>query len=388
MSRDMRWSRRTFLQGIGYTSALGTMSKLFPRPADSDQTSPSGFAYVGAGGDAGNSAIHVCQICGDSWKWKQSIATQSPVSLALHPSQQYLYVANSIAEYGGLPRGTIEAYKIDSRNGTLTLLNRQPLSLSGINPRHIAVSPDGKYLVVAVHGGGAYNVLPLSSDGTVGRVAQILKEVGAGAHPDYQASAHPHTVVFDATGEHLLATDQGNDRLSVFAFQNGQMTRKQQVSSQPASGPGSVVFHPQGHLIYVSNIIDGSIDRYRWLPDKQEMKYERRLAAGLKAHPHETHPLVISPSGDFLYAASVNENISVWAIDSDAGDIAAIQQWSSTSGPLRILALSERNQQLLAADDSHHSLLSIPVHAESGKLGAPSAVANVGIAQSLILKYA
>jgi 6-phosphogluconolactonase len=390
MKRDTPWSRRAFMQGIGYVSGIGLLNKIapvnkMPEAAHSCMAPKTGFAYVGSTDEVGTSGIHVFEIRGDHWKWKQSIPSRSPVSLLLHPNQQSLYVVNEVDEHEGLPRGTVEAYRINAHDGTLALINRQPLSLSGINPRHATVSPDGNYLVVAIHGGGAYNVLPIGPDGALQRVSQIMKEVGAGTHPVYQASAHPHTVVFDAKGQYLLATDAGCDRINLFTFQNGRMMRTRQTLSQPVSGPGHLAMHPSGKLFYVSNTLDGSIDCYR-CSDEREIRHEQRIATHAKTSADEAQHIVLSSSGRNLYVAS-DEGISVWEIDPITGKLSAIQQWSMKNRSLRTLILSPDQQHLLVADSSQHELLSIPVHVESGKLGAASIVANAIPATSLAVKY-
>src|ERR1035437_4093863 len=127
------------------------------------------------------------------------MACDNPSCLTLQPSRKFLYAVNEIDEYQGLPTGTVEAYSIDARDGRLTLLNRQPLSLSATAPRHLAISPDGSKLIVAVHGGGSYNVLPLHTDGSLERVSGILKEVGSGPAQERQHASHPQMVLFDTT---------------------------------------------------------------------------------------------------------------------------------------------------------------------------------------------
>jgi 6-phosphogluconolactonase (cycloisomerase 2 family) len=379
------------LQGIGYTSGIGLLNKItpvkkIPGAALSGMAPKIGFAYVGSADESGTSGIHIFEIRGDQWQWTQSIPSRSPISLSLHPNQQSLYVVNEVDEHEGLPRGTVEAYRIDAHDGSLALINRQLLSLSGIKPRHAAVSPDGNYLVVAIHGGGAYNVLPIAPDGAVQRVSQILKEVGAGTHPVYQASAHPHTVAFDATGQYLLATDAGCDRVNLFTFQNGRMIRSLQTHSQPVSGPGHLAMHPSRKFFYVSNTLDGSLDCYRCCADEGEINHEQQIVMHRKTAADEAQHLVISSSGRNLYASS-DQGISVWEIDPITGKLSAIQQWSMQNRSLHTLMLSPDHEHLLVADSSQHELLSIPVHAESGKLGAPSIVANAIQSTSLAVKY-
>ncbi|QNI30578.1 beta-propeller fold lactonase family protein [Alloacidobacterium dinghuense] len=377
MSESKQWNRREFLQGIGYTSLLGTLDKAMPFAKEAIPAQE--FAFVAAAGE-----VHAFAVRGDAWQWKQSIPSRSPVSLALHPSRQILYVANEIDEYEGLPRGTVEAYQFDANNAELNLLSRQPLSLSGINPRHIEVSPDGNYFIVAIHGGGAFNVLPIAADGSLGRVAQILKEVGAGPHPDYQASAHPHTVAFDASGQYLLATDEGCDRIHVFAFQRGRMTRTIQTACRPASGPGHIAVHPSGNFLYVSNSLDESIDCYRWNADAAEVKHEQQVLTNAAATPHEAQQLVISSSSDVLYATSADDRISSWTINPVTGKLSPLQQWRLEGRSLHSLRLSSDGRRIFAVDRIQHEVLSIYVH-DSGKLGNAVMAAKVTAPITLIM---
>lgn len=388
MSESKQWNRREFLQCIGYASLLGTLTKAIP---STEEVAPLEFAFVAsAGGNAvGNhvaadSGVHVFAVRGDVWQWKQSMPSRSPVSLALHPSRQILYVANEIDEYERLPRGTVEAYSVDAHKGTLTFLSRQPLSLSGINPRHIEVSPDGKYLIAAIHGGGAYNVLPIAADGSLGRVAQILKEVGAGPHPDYQTSAHPHTIAFDSSGQHLLATDEGCDRISVFAFQHGRMMRTVQTPCRAASGPAHIAVHPFRNFLYVSNRLEGSIDCYRWRADAPEIRHEQRVLTNARTTSHEGQQLVISSSPGVLYEAFPDDRISSWSVDTMTGKLSSLQQWSLKGRSLHSLSLSPDGRRILAVDRLQHEVLSIPID-ESGRLGVALMVAKVTAPITLIM---
>jgi 6-phosphogluconolactonase (cycloisomerase 2 family) len=387
MRPDTRWSRRAFLQGVGYTSALGVLRQSIPGSKVLSPISPVGFAYVGSGrGTEGSSCIHVFEVREDQWTLKQSVPSPSPVSLALHPDQQYLYVANDLDTYEGLPRGTIEAYKIDAHDGSLAWINRQPLSLSGIKPGHVSVAPDGSHLVVAIYGGGAYNVLPIHADGTVGRVTQILKEVGSGAHPVYQVSAHPHTAAFDSAG-HLVATDRGCDRISIFASENGKMIRTAQVPTPSGSGPGHLVLHPSNHFLYVSNTLDRSMDCYRWDAGVGQLRHQQRVMTGAESVPGEAQNLVISSSGEFLYAASPNRGISVWGIDPPSGELSFRQLLGLKQRFLRSLILSPDHQRIFATDSHQHEILSIPVCAENGELGKASVVARAVEPRCLVLRY-
>ncbi len=203
-------SRRGFLRVLGGLSAVGAL-----------RGASAGVQYVST-----DDAIEVRargQVI-------QRVASDRPVSLSL--SGNFLFAVNEIAEFQGLPAGSVESFAVHAETGCLTRVSRQGLSLSATMPKSLAISPDGRHMVVAVYGGGAYNVLPVAPNGEIGRVTQVIKEIGCGK------VAHPDSVVFDASGQFVTATDTGADRLSVFRFNEGRMTRVSQVSYQFNSGRG------------------------------------------------------------------------------------------------------------------------------------------------------
>jgi 6-phosphogluconolactonase len=232
------------------------------------------FVYVGFGGEgAKEEGIAIYDLRGGRWKPMGVVESAAPSSLALDASERFLYAVNEVEEYEGLPSGTVEAYSIDAADGSLKFVNRQKLSLSATAPRHAAVSPDGKALVVAVHGGGAYNVLPLGGDGRVGAVSGILKETGSGSR-DEQRSAHPQMVVFDRAGR-VVSVDLGSDRLSVLKFDAMRLKTEGRYATQIGDGPRQVAFHPDGRLLFVANELDASVTCYGY--DVEEGRIAGRL---------------------------------------------------------------------------------------------------------------
>jgi 6-phosphogluconolactonase (cycloisomerase 2 family) len=194
----------------------------------------------------------------------QSVPSRRPVFLALDARCEFLFAVNQIADFQGLPTGSIESYAIQPGSGHLTLVTRAPLSLSATLPRHLAISPDGQHLIVTAFGGGSYNVLPIGKGGEIGSPTQIIKEIGHGIHPEKQASAHPHSVIFHPSGKFVIGTDLGSDRINVFAFKDGRMHRIQQVQAPAGSGPGHLEMRPEGGSIRVQHEISGLVASYRF----------------------------------------------------------------------------------------------------------------------------
>jgi 6-phosphogluconolactonase len=386
-------NRRKFVQLVGYSSALGAVGLQSPWLSASTRGSRSAFAYVGFAGDASNGlsqGIQVFAVDGERWTPAQTIATDKPSFLALHPNRRFLYAVNEIDSYQGLPMGTVEAYAIDAHNGHLSRLNRQPLSLSGVLPRHLAISPDGRNLVVAVHGGGAYNLLSIREDGHLERVSAIVKDTGSGLHPEHQDSAHPQMVIFDRTGRRLLSADLGNDTLNVLTLNDSGLAITARNNAEAGSGPRQIALHPSGNLLFAMNELDASLSSFRY--DAENGALQERLhheTIGPKSSQRGTAVMAMHPSGDLLFTSYSGSNaggILTWRIDSASGAIKP-QIFLGQRSSLRAASMIATQNSLLVLSHEANGVLSLPLDAANGRLSEPVQVARVKTPISLALKY-
>jgi 6-phosphogluconolactonase len=382
---------------MGYTSAAGGLSTLvpwLPAIAQPANTQSPRFAYVGSSGST--QGIHVFAIKGNNWLPIQTIAAPTPSALALHPTQNFLYATHAVDTYRSLPTGAVEAYTIDPHTGRITSLNQQPLSLSATIPSHLAVSPDGRHLAVAVYGGGAYNLLPINEDGSLQQVSGILKETGSGPH-EHQNASHPNTVAFDATG-HLFGTDLGTDRLSIFTIAGDKLTRSSQSPQPPGSGPGTLAFHPSGNLLFIANELDASVSTFRLNPLTGEISEPQYRTSTLPEDFHgqkSATTLLLHPSGKFLYTANrrresthpLADNLIAWSIHPDTGALSPIQTITEGLRPPHAAAITSDGSRLfiLNHESGIHQFAINPI---DGTLGKPSQTANIHAPRSLTLKYA
>jgi 6-phosphogluconolactonase len=300
--------RRRFLQMAGSASFLSAFGSGLGWAAS--QARKTQFAYIGS-----ENAIHVHSISEHGRLLElQTVSSARPVAMAI--SQEKLYVANGVSEFGNLPRGSVEAYSIDAATGRLAWVNRVPLSLSGVSPRDLAVDPNGRSVVVAIHGGGAYNVLSLKKDGRLGRVTAILKEIGSGPHR-LQGSAHPSAVIFAREGQ-VLTADQGADRLNVLALNDGELTVSGRCEVAAGSGPGCMVLHPDGRHVYVAHAFDGSVSGFDCEPAGHLSRRQTQWVSG----ESEVAALAMHPSGEALYSSHGRE-LRTWKVAAN-GDLQAL----------------------------------------------------------------
>lgn len=399
--------RRTVMQWLGSASAAGALAPLLPAHAQqapataSAATAPPApaprFAYVGTytfdapGGTAGGPAskgIYVLAMQGDSWTPVQTVASANPSFLAVHPNRRFLYAINEIDTYEGLPTGTAEAYAIDERSGRLTLVNRQSLSLSGVIPAHLAVSPDGRALVVALYGGGAYNVLPIGNDGALGKVSGIEKETGSGPDAERQESPHPHMVQFDASGRRVLATDLGSDRVNVFTLADGKLAPIGRTAVQAGSGPRHLALHPSQRYLYVVGELDASVTSYAYDAANGAVGEQRQRVSTLPdgyTGQKSAAALVMHPSGQFLYASNrrlksdhpLADSIAAFRIDPASGNLTPVQHWSDGLRFPRALAVAPDGGHLYALSQKGDTILRLRIEPATGRLDQPVQVAQV-----------
>jgi 6-phosphogluconolactonase len=344
------WTRREFLRGAAGVVALQHLPSGVGAPAQ--------FAYVASG----EGVLHVFSLRGEQWTQIQRISSRAPGCILL--SRQMLYVANELEIHEGLPRGTVETFHVDPLDGLLTLSSRQPLSLSATRPRHMALSPDGKLLAVAAYGGGIYNLFSIAKDGSLGQPCHIFKDVGCGA-----GSAHPHTLFFDVGGRHLLSSDFGSDRLSVFALDENRLRRRMQRSTGSGSGPGACVLHPSGSFFYTWHGLEGALACYR---------YEAgTVGEMIQRIPCSAGALAMHPSGHMLYTSH-----GVWRINGASGRLTRTQDVLPDSGQI-VLAPGGERVFVVATGGS---IYQVAVDRMTGKLHCKTKVAVVNEPKSIAVK--
>jgi 6-phosphogluconolactonase len=359
-----QWTRREFVRGA---AALVTAPHLAPALSGSKQ-----FAYVGSGDDS----LRVFSVQSGRWTQIQCVTSLAPACILVSPHHNMLYVANALSVHERLPRGTIETFHIDADDGRLTLAGHTALSLSATEPRHMAISGDGKLLAVAAYGGGVYNLLPVASDGTPGSVQSIFKDTGCGAHAQLQTSAHPHTLIFDCTGGRLLSSDFGADRLSVFSVEDGRLQRTTQRTTGEASGPSACLLHPTAGVLYAWHALQSTLASYRY--DGASIGQEMQRFS-LPAHAQGS--LALHPSGRALYSAQAT--LRAWQVDGE-GKLSLKREISV--GETKQVVAAPDGESVYTLGGASGSVCAFRTDRDTGELKGQTRVAVVNQPGSLVFK--
>ncbi|QNI35606.1 lactonase family protein [Edaphobacter albus] len=379
MQERKGWSRREFVQWMGYSS-FGTAGLCSSLSATTISGKKASFAYVSSleGSDEG---IHVYAVHQGRWEKLQMLKSERPVALVLAPNRKTLYAVNEVDQYRGLPVGTVEAFAIHP-DGRLKLLNRQRLALSAIHPRHAAVTPDGRSLVVAVQGGGAYNVLGIEEDGRLGHISGLWKETGV-ERAGESLVARPQMVAFDQTGR-ILSVDGGTDRLNIFGRGETSLTTHERANLSVGCGASQVEAHPAGSHLYVIQSSGISCHGYDTASGKVSQPVQNLSFPAATEGPST---MAVHPSGNFLYACQQRNGVAAWSVSKMTGRLRSIGTQAVELGELDAIHVAPDGRSLIALNADRGQAAEIQIDATTGRLKESRIVARVNSPKSLAVLY-
>ncbi|HEY9049230.1 MAG TPA: lactonase family protein [Ohtaekwangia sp.] len=126
-----------------------------------------------------------------------------PRHFVFHPNGNYMYVAEELTS-------TVATFKVDKKNGDLTILQDSVLSLpktfTGKNTSaDIHIDPKGKFLYMSNRG---YNGLSIFSVGADGKIKLVGQQTTGGSTP--------RNFMIDSKGEYIFVAHQDSDTIVMF----------------------------------------------------------------------------------------------------------------------------------------------------------------------------
>jgi 6-phosphogluconolactonase len=302
----------------------------------------------------------------------------SPSFLAIHPTGQVLY---AVGESGG---GSVSAFALDRKTGTLKFLNRQ--SSGGGGPCHLVVDNSGKNVLAANYGGGSAVVLPIAANGSLLESSSFVQHKGSSVNKSRQEAPHAHSINLDQANRFAFVADLGLDKVLIYRFDaaKGTITPNDPpaVDVAPGAGPRHFAFHPNGKNAYVINELDLTVTVFVYDPARGVLKPRQTittLPAGVKDRKGmSTAEVVVHPSGKFLYGSNRgHDSIAIFRIDEATGELKAAGHQGDKIKTPRNFAIDPIGRYLLAANQNGHSICVFAIDPQSGALtmvGEPVAV--------------
>jgi 6-phosphogluconolactonase len=315
------------------------------------------FAYVGsrttrernARGD-GLSVFRVDPATG-TWTSVQVLRDLvNPSFLAFDRQRRFLYTVHG-------DFSEISAFRIDPQSGMLTFLNQE--STGGKNPVHLCVDPTNRFIVVANHISSSLAVLPIGTDGALGKLCDLVTLTGkTGPHRVEQPFPKPHQVLFDRTERFITVPDKGLDRTFVFQLdaQTGKLSAIDAAAAEAreGAGPRHIAFHPSNAYAYVINELDSTVTACRFDAATGKLTPFQVLSALPDTHVGNSRAseIAVSANGRNVYASNRGPNsIAVFSVDEATGRLASID-WQASGGRVpRFFALNPAEDMLFVANE-------------------------------------
>ncbi|MFK7849823.1 MAG: lactonase family protein [Akkermansiaceae bacterium] len=292
---------------------------------------------------------------------------ERPGFLAFSPDGKFLY---SLGKQGNAD--SVSAYAVNGAK--LTLLNHEPIGDGG--GAHIAVHPNGKFLVTAQYGGGSVAVFPIQADGKVGTRSQLIEhEGGSGVVAKRQDKPHPHWAGFSPDGKFAFVPDLGLDDIVIYkTTAEGKLTEHGRATTVPGGGPRHMRFSTNGKFIHLLDELSLSVTTFGYdaaAGTAKKLGTTPTLSEEVKAKENfnSCSEIVTHPSGKFLYVGNRgNDTVTALKADAQTGKTQVIEVEPIRGSWPRNINLTPSGKWLIAAGAHSNTLSVFSVDEKSGEL--------------------
>lgn len=318
----------------------------------------------------------------------------SPSFLTISKDQRFLYALSEIDDFNKNGDGSVTAFAIDPKTGSLRKLN--VVSSMGAVPAYVSIHHSGRYVLVANYVGGNVAVLPIRSDGSLGEASDVVHNTGprqperAADNPqgnfavsDHSGS-HPHMIHSDPSGKFVLADDAGLDRVYVWTLNldTGKLipAKTPYYDMEPGSAPRHFQFNHSGRILYnlceqdskvvVSNFdpVTGAISNIQTVSTVTSHFRGSTLAA----------EILISASGKFVYVSNrLGDSLAVFAIGADGTLTLQDEVWMHADYG-RALMFDPSGTFLFCANQRSDAVTSFRVDKKTGEIAFTNNFTPVG----------
>ena len=294
-----------------------------------------------------------------------------PVSIALHPSRNFLYVPNQTSN-------TVSGFTIDHTSGVLTpigtALAPTPVCNPGVcsNPIGIAVNSGGQFLFVLNQGSASPAVPASISVFNIDQTRGLLSPISGSPFAFASLSApNPQFLAISPTQGFLYVSNGAAGNISAFAIgASGALT---ELGSPVSLGAGAVAaglaIDPKGQFLYAADSANNKIASFNVAGGP---------LAAVGSFPAGTKPVAVTVdnTSSFVYAANQGSNdVSAFttasgALTQVAGSPYLVQPTGSVGTPQPIfLTVDVSNTFLYVANFGSSSISAFGIKSSDGTLG-------------------
>jgi len=333
--------------------------------------------YVGTYSQGGSKGVYVVEMdrAARSHKVVQTVHDkQNPTFLAVHPSQQFLYVAYREGEDQDDKNGTIFAYSIDPATGELSKLNFQ--SSMGESPCHVSVDPTGSMLYVSNYRGGNLAAYKINDDGSLASHPAVVQHQGSSVHPQRQDKPYMHSMIPSQDGRYVYASDLGIDRIMVYSVDAEQGILKPApspfVSSEQGAGPRHLVVHPRIPYAYSVEELSNMVAIYHINEETGALTAKGKitmLSDAVESEDNSAADIHLSSEGTYLYASNRGQdNLVIYKIDPLKGQLSLLGHHPTGGKHPRNFKIDAQNELIYVANMHSDNIVVFERDASTGLL--------------------
>ena len=243
----------------------------------------------------------------------------NPIVAAVNSGGQFLFVLNQGSASPSVP-ASISVFGIDQTRGLLTAVSGSPFAFASLvapNPQFMAVSPTQGFLYVSNGAAGNISAFAIGASGTLTEVSGSPFLLGAGATAAGFA--------IDPKGQFLYAADSANNKIASFNVAGGPLGP---VGSFPAgTQPVAVAVDATSTFVYSANHVSNDVSAFKSTSGALTQVAGSPYAVQPNGSTGSPQPifLTVDVSNSFLYVAnSGSSTISAFGIKSSDGTLGLI----------------------------------------------------------------
>lgn len=305
-----------------------------------------------------------------------AVKTEDPSFLAISPTRKALYAVNELDPSSGKETGMVSSFDMEGDSGKLTFHNTVPSG--GTAPCNMAVDPTGQSLFVANYTSGSVATFRILPNGNLSPLVDNIYYPGHSVNVSRQQSAHAHCTTISPDHRFFLVNDLGLDRIMVYRFtpETAKITPNDPpfYSAIPGSGPRNFAFHPNGLWAYSANEIASTVDILHWNSQSGTLTRIQNLStlpAHVSAVSNTAATVVVHPQGSFVYISNRgDDSIAVFSVHSGDGTLTLVQHISCEGKTPRNIALDPSGKWLLIANQDSANIVVLKWDASTGRLAS------------------
>jgi 6-phosphogluconolactonase len=185
-----------------------------------------------------------------------SLGGLTPLNMRLTPSGSFLYVSVAGGQVG-TTNGSIEGFSVNA--GVLQSLTPPLTSADGVNPNGLGIDPSGSYLYVANTQSNSISIFAISAPNTPpGSLSEVQGSPLADIYND------PFSLLLDSKGLYLYVANQGSNNVAVYSISSttglpvALTTSTSAFAFTTEGSPSFLVEDPNGNYLFVGNQGNGA----------------------------------------------------------------------------------------------------------------------------------